>query len=107
PGAPATPMARQILEQPTLRDQLKTAPMAVKGGLAFAGLIFLAINAGIAYIVISGKLDGHWYDVRDLGNAVAALREWLDDVTPNTWASYWVTALIGGLGILSFVGGVL
>jgi NADH-quinone oxidoreductase subunit H len=81
-------------------------------------LVFAAINVAIAVLIISGRLDGHWYDFRDLGNAVQGLRGWLDertadqpgwlsDVLGDHWLSYIVTALIGAVGILSFVGAVL
>jgi NADH-quinone oxidoreductase subunit H len=104
---PATPMARQILEGPTLRKQLRAAPIGVKAAVAVAGLVGLAVNVAIAWVVISGRLDGHWYDFRDLGIAIGDLRGWLDDRNAGPWLSYWVTALIGGVAILSFIGGVL
>ncbi len=104
---PATPMARQILAQPTLRKQFRRAPIGVKAALAVILLVVIAINLAIAWVVIAGKLDGHWYDFRDLGLAIGDLRGWLDDRGAGPWLSYWVSALIGGLGILSFIGGVL
>src|SRR5262249_32705989 len=81
-------------------------------------LLFGAINVAIAVLIVSGRLDGHWYDFRDLGNAIQALREWLDDRTADQpgwlsdllgdhWLSYVLTALIGAIGILPFVGLVL
>ena len=92
-------------------------PPAVLVGGAIAGLAFAAVNAGIAYVVIDGKLDGEWYDFRDLGIAIGQLREGLDDRNPDQpgwldflgdhWISYLVTALVGATGILSFVGLVL
>jgi len=85
---------------------------------AVALLAFVAVNVAIAVLIISGRLDGHWYDFRDLGNATQALREWLDERTADQpgwlsdllgdhWLSYTVTALIGAIGILTFVGLVL
>ena len=84
---------------------------------AIAALGFLAVNAAIGYVVIDGRLDGQWYDVRDLGIGVEALREWLDDRNAQQpgildflgqhWISYAVTALLGATGILSLVGGAL
>ncbi|MDA1002311.1 MAG: NADH-quinone oxidoreductase subunit NuoH [Chloroflexi bacterium] len=104
---PATPMLREILEQPTLLGGIRSTPLPVRLGLAVFALGFLVVNVAIGVLVVSGRLDGHWYDFRDLGNATAALRSWLDDRDLGPWLSYWVTALIGGVGILSFVGGVL
>jgi NADH-quinone oxidoreductase subunit H len=104
---PATPMARQILAAPTLRKTIRRAPIWVKLLLAAFALSGLAVNVAIAWVVISGRLDGHWYDFRDLGIAVGDLRGWLDDRGAGPWLSYWVTALIGGVGILAFIGGVL
>ncbi|MEX2228824.1 MAG: NADH-quinone oxidoreductase subunit NuoH [Dehalococcoidia bacterium] len=104
---PATPMLRQILEQPTLRRAFRGAPLPVRLALVVVALGFLAVNVAIGALVVSGRLDGHWYDFRDLGNATGGLAAWLDDRGLGPWLSYWVTALIGGLGILSFVGGVL
>jgi NADH-quinone oxidoreductase subunit H len=106
-GLPATPMQRQIREQPALTDLLTRAPRGVKVMLAFLALVFLAVGAAIGYVVVSGRLDGQWYDFRDLGHAVAALREQLDALGFGPWLSYWVTAVLGALGIMSFVGGVL
>ena len=84
---------------------------------AIAALGFLAVNVAIGYVVIDGRLDGQWYDVRDLGIGVEALREWLDDRNAQQpgildflgqhWISYAVTALLGATGILSLVGGAL
>ena len=84
----------------------------------FGLLAFAAVNVGLAALIISGRLDGHWYDFRDLGLSIQSLREWLDgktadqpswlsDILGDHWLSYIVTALIGATGILSFVGGVL
>lgn len=78
-------------------------------------LLFVAVNAAIAYVIVSGALDGRWYDFRDLGIGVAHLREWLDeqnlkqpdvlhDLLGDHWMSYTTTALIGATGILTFVG---
>jgi NADH-quinone oxidoreductase subunit H len=104
---PATPMARQILERGSLRDQA----LAVSSGLKFAGavfaVVFLAVNVAVGYVVIDGRLDGEWYDFRDLGNAVARLRVELEGTDAGPWLSYWVTGAIGAVGILSFLGGFL
>src|SRR5690349_22643049 len=85
---------------------------------AIALVILAAIAGGVGFLVVSGALDGHWYDLRDLGIPVAHLRGWLDEQNASQpaqlhellgdhWISYIVTALIGAIGILSFVGGVL
>ena len=104
---PATPMARQIIARGSLLDDAKNVPSGVKAAGALFALGFLAVNVLIAYIVIDGRLDGHWYDFRDLGNAMARLREELDATSAGPWLSYWVTGLIGAVGILSFLGGFL
>ncbi|MDA0353663.1 MAG: NADH-quinone oxidoreductase subunit NuoH [Chloroflexi bacterium] len=107
PRRPATPMAQQILDRGSLLDDAKRLPSGVKAAGAVFALGFLAVNVAIAYIVIDGRLDGHWYDFRDLGNAIAQLRTELDDTGTGPWLSYWVTGLIGGVAILSFLGGFL
>ncbi len=104
------------LDPVRLPGQSLSPRLKVAGALGL--LAFLAINAGIAWVIVSGALDGEWYDFRDLGLGVQQLREWLDDRTADQpgWLSdilgdhrlsYIVTALIGAIGILSFVGGVL
>lgn len=104
---PATPMARQIIARRSLLDAVKMAPI----GLKIAGTIFLLgfflMNALIGFVVVDGRLDGEWYDFRDLGYAMERLRVELDAIDSGPWLSYWVTGLIGGLGILSFIGGFL
>jgi NADH-quinone oxidoreductase subunit H len=101
-----------------IRARMRVAPRALVGGAAVLAL-FAAANAAVAAVVISGALDGEWYDFRDLGLGVQQLREWLDEQTADqpgwltdllrstTWLSYLVTALLGAIGILSFVGIVL
>jgi NADH-quinone oxidoreductase subunit H len=77
--------------------------LAILGG---ALLVLGAANSAIAYVVIDGRLDGEWYDLRDLGLAVARLRTELDaEFDPAV--SYWVTAILGAIGIVSFIGAVL
>ena len=76
------------------------------GALAAALALAAAANAVVGYVVIDGRLDGQWYDVRDLGFAVERLRAELDAAAPPA-LSYWVTALVGAGGILSFLGLVL
>ncbi len=66
----------------------------------------IAANVAIGVVVVNGTLDGEWYDIRDLGIAVGQLREGLDDRF-DPWVSYVLTALIGGVGILTFIGLVL
>ncbi len=91
---------------------------AKKAAGAITLAVLLAIGAGVGFLVVSGALDGHWYDLRDLGIPIAHLRGWLDeqnksqpamlhDLLGDHWISYLTTALIGATGILSFVGGVL
>ena len=65
-----------------------------------------AINVALGWAMISGALDGKWYDFRDAGVAMGQVREGLDDRFAS-WVSYSVTALIGGVAILGFVGTTL
>ena len=74
--------------------------------LAVGGLAFLAVNVAIGVVIVSGALDGQWYDFRDLGIAVQQLREGLDDRF-DPWVSYVVTAAIGGGALLTFIGVML
>ncbi|MPZ98804.1 MAG: NADH-quinone oxidoreductase subunit NuoH [Dehalococcoidia bacterium] len=106
-GLPATPMARQIIEHGTLRTKMDATPTPRKVMGAIGLLVFLAVNAAIAYVVIDGRLDGRWYDIRDLGVGVGELREWLSDEGAPAWVEYWATGIIGGVGILSVLGGWL
>src|SRR5688500_17453729 len=86
--------------------------------LVVFGVPFLALNALVAWVIISGRLDGHWYDFRDLGIGMAHLRDqldewnakqanWLSDLLGDHWMSYIAGALAGAIGILTFVGLVL
>lgn len=101
---PATPMLRQIAERPTLRGALLGVPLSVKILGALFGLVFLAANAAIAYVVIDGRLDGKWYDFRDLGNATQALREWTVEQGWHPGIIYGITAILGATGVLTLVG---
>jgi len=101
---PATPMLQQIADRPTMRGALMGVPLGVKVIGALFGLAFLALNAAIAYVVIDGQLDGEWYDIRDLGNAVEGLRGWTEDEGFHPGVIYGISALLGGTGILSLVG---
>ena len=49
-------------------------------------------------------LLARWYDVRDLGNAVAGLLDALRDAGASEGLIYVVAGLLGALGILGFVG---
>ena len=102
-------------------DPIRVATRLSVGGritLAVVLLMLAGLGAGVGFVVVSGALDGRWYDFRDLGIGMAHLAEWLDeqavaqpallhDALTDRWLSYLVTALIGATGILSFVGGVL
>jgi NADH-quinone oxidoreductase subunit H len=89
-----------------------TPPILVGG--AIAAFVLLAVNVAIGYVILDGRLDGEWYDVRDLGLGVQELRGWLDDRNADQpgwlewlgdhWISYAVTALLGAIGIMTFVG---
>ncbi len=88
------------LVRPRRKPRWLTAAMAVM----FVG--GNAINVALGWAMISGALDGKWYDFRDAGVAMGQLREGLDDRFAS-WVSYTVTALIGGSAILGFVGATL
>jgi NADH-quinone oxidoreductase subunit H len=96
------------------RQRILRVPM--RGGrliAAVALLAFVAVNAAIGGVVISGALDGHWYDFRDLGNSMAGLRGELDPecfgpsadlCVKGSYVAYLVSATLGGTAILTFVG---
>ncbi len=46
------------------------------------------------------RLDAKWYDLRDIGNAVGALLEQINDCGAPDWVPYVVSSLIGVVGIL-------
>lgn len=101
---PATPMARQILEHHSLLERARGLPKAVKGLLALAGLLGLVAAVAVGYLVIDGRLDGRWYDLRDLGHPVAHLRGWMERQGWHPAVPYLVSGLLGGVAVLSFVG---
>jgi NADH-quinone oxidoreductase subunit H len=47
-----------------------------------------------------------WYDIRDLSNLSGAIEDLLDDAGAPNWLLYAVSALLGTLGIIAFIGGV-
>ncbi|HEX5480782.1 MAG TPA: NADH-quinone oxidoreductase subunit NuoH [Dehalococcoidia bacterium] len=51
-------------------------------------------------------ISHHWYDVRDLSNITSEIRSLLGDAGAPGWTLYVVTALLGTLGIIAFIGGV-
>ena len=111
---PATPMAQQIIERGTLLEQAARIPTAVKALGAVFALGFLAVNAAIGYLVIDARLEGEWYDLRDLGLAVERLRAEVSTIDAELGGqnlgavlAYWLPAVIGAAGILSFLGGFL
>ena len=104
---PATPMARQILEHHSLLERARGISGEWKLVLGVVNLVMLAALAGVGYLVVAGQLDGRWYDVRDLGNATAHFRGWTQQQGIHPAVPYLVTGLLGGLGILSLVGGWL
>tara|TARA_Y100000994_G_scaffold40127_1_gene31064 strand:+ start:23846 stop:25300 length:1455 start_codon:yes stop_codon:yes gene_type:complete len=111
----ATPMNRQIAARPTLLGFVQNFSIKTKLILGILGLIFLVGNGLIAFIVIDGRLDGKWYDIRDLGYSIEFLRtklasnnqELILGYTLGDVLAYWVPAVIGAVGILSFLGGFL
>lgn len=95
-------MSAQPHPVPEARARRRPPLPLLAAGLA-AAVAFLAVNAAIGYVIVDGRLDGEWYDIRDLGIAVGELRAELDEeFRPEV--GYAVTALLGALGILSVVG---
>ena len=104
---PATPMARQILEHHSLLSRARALPGEARFVLAVLTLGALVAGAGIGFLVVTGQLDGRWYDLRDLGNATAHFRGWTQRQGIHSAVPYLVTGLLGGIAILSLVGGWL
>ena len=104
---PATPMARQILEHRSLLSRARALPGEARFVLAVLTLGALVTGAGIGFLVVTGQLDGRWYDIRDLGNATAHFRDWTQRQGIDSSVPYLVTGLLVGIGILSIVGGWL
>jgi len=104
---PATPMFRQIQDRPGLKEFALGVPGPAKVIGAVLGLVALAAMAGIGYLVVDGRLDGKWYDIRDLGNMIEGLRTWLNDQGVDHRITWIITGTIGGTAILSVLGGWL
>ena len=104
---PATPMLRQMLAHGTLLGRVRALPFALRALLAALVGGFVATNVAVGAAIVSGVLDGRWYDLRDLGVPVAHLRGWMEAQGWPPVVPYLVTGLLGGLGILSLVGGWL
>ena len=85
-------------------ERARSRPLLIAAAIFF--LVNNVVNAYVGWLVISGRLDGKWYDFRDLGIAVGQLREGLDD-RYDPAVSYIVTAVIGSFVILNFVGVML
>lgn len=107
PMRPATPMLRQIAEHHSLIQRFMGVSKEWKGFALLLLAGFGLANLAIAYVVIDGRLDGQWYDIRDLGNVTEHLRGWMQDEGFHPTVPYLTTALLGALGILSVVGGWL
>ena len=106
-----TPMSRQIAEHSTLIERFLGLP---KITLLIVVLLIGALvlgNGFIGYLVVAGELDGAWYDIRDLGNVNAALRDTILSSQLNTYIAdalaYLIPAVLGATGIVSVVGGWL
>ncbi len=107
PMRPATPMLRQIAEHRSLLQRFMGVSKEWKGVAFLLVAGFALANLAIAFVVVDGRLDGRWYDIRDLGNAAAHLRGWMQEQGFHSSVPYITTALLGALGILSVVGGWL
>ena len=103
----ATPMLRQMAAHITVRQRLLRLSGTGRVVLALALGAFALVNLAIAVVVVSGVLDGRWYDVRDLGIPAAHLRGWMARQGMPAAVPYLTFGLLGGVGILSLVGGWL
>ena len=108
---PATPMSRQIAEHRSLLDRTLALPRPVLGILSLMLIGFIISQILVGYLVISGELDGKWYDIRDLGNAMVSLDGVIQnsemDSRISSALAYLVPTLLGATGIVSVVGGWL
>ncbi len=107
PPRPATPMLRQIQDRPGLKEMALGVPFGLKVIGGILGLGVLAVMALVGYLVVDGRLDGQWYDIRDLGFAVDGLRTWLGDQGVDHRITWIITGALGALGIMSVLGGWL
>jgi len=100
-------MEQQIREHRSLVQRA----LALGGGWKFilgvVGLGTLIALAAGGFLVVGGYLDGRWYDIRDLGIPTSHLVYWMQAQGLSPAVPYLTTALLGGLGILSLVGGWL
>jgi NADH-quinone oxidoreductase subunit H len=51
-------------------------------------------------------ISDNWWDIRDLSNLSGAILDRIDDAGGPSWLIYVVSALLGTLGIISFIGAV-
>jgi NADH-quinone oxidoreductase subunit H len=51
-------------------------------------------------------ITDHWWDIRDLSNLSRAIVDLIDDAGGPDWLIYVVSALLGTLAIIAFIGGV-
>lgn len=49
-------------------------------------------------------ISNHWYDIRDLSNLTGEIRRLISDAGGPDWLLYVITGLLGGAGILTFIG---
>ncbi len=102
---PATPMLQQIEDRPGLKEMALGVPTGLKALGAVLGLGAAVAMAFVGFLVADGQLEGKWYDVRDLGVGVQALRDWLAGEGVDHRLIWIITGTIGGLGIMSVLGG--
>ena len=55
---------------------------------------------------IASIITDNWWDIRDLSNLSGAILDLIDDMGGPDWLIYVISALLGTLGIISFIGGV-
>ncbi len=55
---------------------------------------------------LASIVTDNWWDIRDLSNLSGAILDLIDDIGGPDWFIYVISALLGTLGIISFIGGV-
>jgi NADH-quinone oxidoreductase subunit H len=55
---------------------------------------------------VASIITDHWWDIRDLSNLSGALLDLIEDAGGPDWLIYVISALLGSLGIVGFIGAV-
>ncbi|HET6615005.1 MAG TPA: hypothetical protein VFH62_03880, partial [Dehalococcoidia bacterium] len=57
-------------------------------------------------LALLSLITDHWWDIRDLSNLSGEILDLLDDAGIPEWGIYAISALLGTIGIIAFIGGV-